>query len=365
MKIAIVHDYLNQFGGAERVIQALHELYPEAPIYTSIYNADKLPESFRQMDIRTSYMQHLPLVFNLFKLYWPFYPSAFEGFDLSEYEVILSSSSAFAKGVRKNPQQLHICYCYTPARFLWRYHDYVARESFPAWLKAGLPWLLEPLKKWDLNNCAQVDFFVAISHHVAERIKKIYDRESDIIYPPVDTELFKISNLNKDYFLLLSRLNAYKRVDLVIDAFNQLKLPLKVVGDGPLRRSLEAGAQANIEFLGRRPDNEIADLLAQCRALIFPGEEDFGIVPLEAQASGRPVIAYNAGGAKETIVDGETGLFFTPQTAAALSLAVQRCNFTSFDKLKLRQNALRFDKKVFQKRISEYVQSKYQAKFDR
>jgi glycosyltransferase involved in cell wall biosynthesis len=358
MKIAIVHDYLNQFGGAERVITALHELWPEAPIYTSIYNEQKMPESFRRMDIRVSWMQKLPFIFDLFKSYFFFYPLIFDQFDLSGYDVILSSSSAYAKGVKKRPGQLHICYCYTPARFLWRYDDYVKRESIPGIFKAFLPFLLEPIKKWDLNNSNSVDFFIAISQAVADRIAGIYQRQSVIIYPPVDNSLFAVPNIDADYFLVVSRLSAYKRIDIVIEACNRLELPLKILGDGPDRRRLEQLAGPTVEFVGKVADRELARYLAQCRALVFPGEEDFGIVPLEAMAAGRPVIAYRGGGALETMVDEVTGLFFDEPTSDSLMLALKRSQFLVWDKQKLKAQAAKFDKEHFKHKIKTFVDTK-------
>jgi glycosyltransferase involved in cell wall biosynthesis len=363
MKLAIVHDFLNQFGGAERVVSALNELYPEAPIFTSIYDERRLPENFRRMEIHASWMQHLPFVFQWFKAYVLLYPLAFESFDLSDYQVVLSSSSSFAKGVRKREGQLHICYCHTPMRFVWRYEDYVRREALPEWLKTFLPFFLEPVKSWDLQNAQRVDFFIANSRMVAERIRKIYGRESVIINPPVEGDFFRPSSIDRDYFLIVSRLNAYKRVDVAVEAFNELDLPLKIIGDGPDRKGLERRARSNIEFLGRRSDFEVAKYLAECRALIFTGEEDFGIVPLEAMACGRPVVAYRAGGAEETVVEGKTGIFFEPQTSPALIQALKRFQFEVFDKNKIREHALQFDKKVFKQKIEGFVRTKYEEKF--
>ncbi len=362
MRIAIVHDYLNQFGGAERVISALHEIWPEAPIYTSIYDRKKMPDIFSRMDIRTSFMQRFPFVFNLFKWYLLFYPLAFESFDLSEYDVILSSSSAWAKGIRKRKGQLHICYCYTPMRFVWRYDDYVERENFGFLIKAILPLVLKPIKKWELETVKKVDNFIAISKTIAERIQMTYRRESDIIYPPVECGLFQPSNVDQDYFLVVSRLNSYKRIDIVVKAFNRLELPLKIIGDGPDRKPLQKMANSNIEFLGRKSDRELKQFLAGCRALVFPGEEDFGIVPVEAMSCGHPVIAYNAGGAKETVEEGVTGLFFNEQTPESLVDAVNKFQFKSFNKTKIREQALKFDKEVFKNKIKNLVESKFKGK---
>ncbi|MBN3032686.1 MAG: glycosyltransferase [Candidatus Saganbacteria bacterium] len=363
MRLAIVHDFLVQFGGAERCVAALHELYPEAPVYTALYDESRLPETFRLMDIRTSFLQRLPLPARWFKAYFMLYPLAFERFDLAEYDVILSSSSSYAKGIRTRPGQLHICYCYTPPRFLWRYENYMEKEAgLAGWFKRVLPFLLEPVRQWDLATGRRVDHFIAISREVAGRIREIYGRKSDIIYPPVETEFFRPAPVDRDYYLIVSRLNHYKRIDLAVAAFNRLGLPLKIIGDGPARRPLERQARANIEFLGRRPDAEVGRALAECRALIFPGEEDFGIVPLEAGAAGRPVIAYRAGGAKETVVDGVTGLFFDEPTPAALLAAVERFKFAVFDKNKIRQHARLFDKSVFLKKIGDFVKEKYGEK---
>jgi glycosyltransferase involved in cell wall biosynthesis len=358
MKLALVHDYLNQLGGAERVVGTLHEIFPEAPIYTSIYDDRKLPSIFQEMEIKTSFMQYFPWISSLFRYYLLFYPLAFESFDLSEYEVILSSSSAWAKGVKKRADQLHICYCHNPMRFVWRYEDYIKQEPVPAWLKSFLPLLLAPIKKWDLQNSPRVDYFIANSRTVADRIKKIYQRESVIINPPVDCSFFKPSEQDQDYFLVVSRLSAYKRIDLVIEAFKRLDLPLKIIGEGPARKKLAAMAGENTEFIGKVSDDRLQQYLAGCRALIFPGEEDFGIVPLEAMACGRPVIAFKAGGALETMVEGETGLFFGSQTVESLVKTVENFQFRLFNKIIIREHAKKYDKEIFKLRIRDFVKER-------
>lgn len=362
MKIAIVHDYLNQFGGAERVVSALHEALPLDPIYTSIFDERRMPDIFQRMDIRTSFMQKFPLVFTLFKYYLLFYPLAFESFDLSEYDLILSSSSAWAKGVKKRDGQLHICYCHTPMRFVWRYEDYVRRESIPSFLRSLLPLALEPIKNWDVQTAEAVDLYIANSKNVAERIKKTYGRESVIIHPPVECDFFKPKALDHDYFLVVSRLNTYKRIDIVVEAFSEMDLPLKIIGDGPDRKNLQKMAGPSVEFLGRLPDQELAEHMAECRALVFPGEEDFGIVPLEAMSAGRPVIAYKAGGAEETVIDGETGIFFEEQSADSLIQAVKRFQFKTFNKNKIREHALKFDKAVFKRKIMDFIKEKFRGR---
>ena len=359
MKTAIVHDYLNQAGGAERVIECLHEIFPSSPIYTSIYDRKRMPETFKTMDIRTSFMQYLPFVMRHFKKYLPLYPFAFMSFDLSGYDLILSSSSAWGKGIRKKEGSLHICYCHSPMRFVWMYEDYMEKEEYGALVRTILPPVLQWLKKWDLKTAKNVDHFIANSRTTQKRIKLFYGRDSEVIHPPVDTSFFRPYNDKiKDYFLVVSRLNPYKHIDLAVEAFNEIGLPLYVIGFGPDERRLKRLAKSNIKFLGRLADNEIVRYYSQCRAFILPGEEDFGLTPVEAQACGRPVIAYGSGGALESVIDNETGIFFEKQEKASLIDAVNKFNGMVFDPAKIRQNALRFDKNVFKRKIREFVDAK-------
>jgi glycosyltransferase involved in cell wall biosynthesis len=306
MRLALVHDYLNQYGGAERVLEVLHEMYPDAPIYTSIYDPKRLPTSYRKYDIRTSFMQQLPGVMSHHQAYLACYPIAFEAFDLSEYDIVLSNSSAWSKGVVTTPETTHVCYCLTPMRWAWRYHDYVEREHLGPVVRFGLPAAMTALRVWDVTSSQRVDQFAAISQAVAARVRKYYGREATVIYPPVVTERFRSGRPAGDYYLVVSRLIPYKRVNLVVEAFNRLGLPLKIVGDGRDRVSLQSRAAPNIAFLGRVSDAEVVQLFQGCRAFLFPGAEDFGIAPVEAQAAGRPVISVRGGGALETVVDGET-----------------------------------------------------------
>lgn len=361
MKLAIIHDFLNQYGGAEIVVETLHEIFPDAPIYTSIFLPQHLPLIFSKMDIRSSFMQRLPFLDRHFKKYLPLYPIAMEHFDLRGYDVVLSSSSAFAKGVRVPKGACHICYCYTPMRFVWETESYLVHEGLNPFYKTILPPILLHLKNWDLNTIDRVRHYIGISRHICRKIEKLYQRRADLIYPPVDLFRLSISEKHDDYFLVVSRLNAYKRIDLVIDAFNRLSLPLIVIGTGPHEAKLKKMAKKNITFLGRVSEEDLVRYLSNCRAFIFPGQEDFGIAPVEAMASGRPVIAYGQGGALETVVEGITGIFFKRQTAEDLIEAVHRFEKMEFDPQEIRRHAQQFDKEIFKKKIRSYVNEKFQA----
>jgi len=359
MNIAIVHDYLNQYGGAERVLEKLHELFPEAPIYTSIYNPRAMPDEYRRWDIRTSFMQRLPGVARHHQIYLPFYPLAFESFDLGQYDVVLSNSSAWSKGVITPPSTLHLCYCLTPMRWVWGYREYIQRERFGRPIRALLPLLMNWLRLWDRVTADGVDHFATISRTVAARVRKYYRRESEVIYPPVETGSFQPSDTREDYFLVVSRLIPYKRIDIVVEAFNRLGLPLVIIGDGRDRAALQARAKGNIAFLGKVPDAEVRRYYSRCQAFLFPGEEDFGITPVEAQAAGRPVIAYAGGGALDSILDGVTGRLFYPQTADALAEVVASFNPDDFDPTAIRRNAERFDTAHFQQSLTEWLKRRW------
>ena len=361
MKLAIVVSWLNQYGGAERVLEVLHEMYPDAPIFTSIHWPEALPQTYRSWDIRVSPLNRLPLIKRRHQLFLPLYPLAFEGFDLSEYDVVLSMPSAFAHGVRTPPETLHICYCLTPARFLWNYHAYVEREGIGRVARWFLPPFLTALRLWDRAAADRVDHFVAISEVVQQRIAQHYRRDADIIYPPVNTNAFSPTEEHGDYFLIVSRLVPYKRVDLAVRAFNELGLPLYIIGGGRDASALQAMAGPNIRFLGRVDDSEMKDYLSGCRALIFPGEEDFGLTPLEAMAAGRPVIAYAAGGATETIIEGVTGEFFHAQTPESLAEAVRDFDERGYDSALLCQHAEQFSRQVFKERLGGFITRKLEG----
>lgn len=360
MKIAIVHDYLIQYGGAETVVEALHEAFPDAPIYTSLYDSGSFPDSFKGMEIRTSFLQRLPLDAKKAQRWLlALYPVAFERLDLKDFDVVISSSSSFAKGVRIGRRTCHICYCHAPPRFLWQYEQYMEKEELSDLFKIGLSPLVAWLRSWDRRASAQVHHFVANSRAVAGRIQRFYGREAAIIHPPVGVDRSESSQGKGDCFLIVSRLVPYKRIDMAIEAFNGLGLPLVVVGEGRDRRRLEGLSRPNVHFVGRVSAQELRDYYRNCRALIFPGEEDFGISCVEAQGWGRPVIAYGAGGALETVIEGLTGIFFREATAEALAFAVKELTERRFDAETIRQHALTFDRTVFKERMGRFVQAKY------
>jgi glycosyltransferase involved in cell wall biosynthesis len=363
MKVALVHDYLNQMGGAERVVIALHEIFPDAPIYTSIYDPARVDPAFQRMDIRTSFMQKLPLVTQHHQPYLPLYPFAMETLDLRGYDLVLSSSSAFAKGVITRPETMHICYCHTPMRWCWNYEEYVEREHLGKVARTLLPFLITKLRTWDQVSSMRVDHFIANSPLVAERIRKYYRREAIYIPPPVEASRFPFNPAieTEDYFLILSRLVPYKRIDLAVEACNQLQLPLVIIGGGRDLARLKHMAGPTIRFLGKLSDEEVLHYYARCRAFIFPGEEDFGITPLEAQACGRPVIAYGAGGALATIVGGTTGVFFREQTVESLATVLSAFNEHLFNPTVIRNHALEFDTPRFRRRILQFIASESEA----
>jgi glycosyltransferase involved in cell wall biosynthesis len=367
MRVALIHDWLTNLAGAERVLMAMCESFPHAPIYTSVYCPEHFP-GLEGTDVRTSFLQRIPGAKTRHQAFPLLRTVAFERFDLCEYDVVLSSCHAEAKGVITRPETMHICYCYTPVRYYWSgYHHYLENPRYGALnpiVKAVMPYMTNYLRVWDRGAADRVDLFVAISRHVAKRIKKYYRRDADVIYPPVNTSWLGMSQSVDDYFLLVGRLIPYKRADIVVEAFNRLGLPLKIAGTGSELESLRSMAAPNIEFLGRVSDDELRDLYSHCQALVFPQEEDFGIVPLEAMASGRPVIAYRAGGALETVLDGVTGIFFDRQNAQSLIEAVRGFDPGSFSPERARRQALRFDVEVFKEHLLAYVDKAWERFLD-
>lgn len=360
MRVALVHDYLSQDGGAERVLKAFHELWPEAPIFVLFYDPEKI-SGFGSAAIRQSFLSRLPFVRQRFQWYLPLIPLATEKYNLEDFDVVISSTSAFAKGVLTAPHTLHISYCHTPARYLWSdTHRYVANLQYNPLIKALLPRLISKMRLWDTMSAGRVDHFIANSRTVQYRIQKYYRRESDVIHPPVSLSDFSVAGKPGDYFAAGGRLVPYKNLDLAVRAFNRLKLPLKIFGTGAELARLRSIAKPNIAFLGRISEAEKARLLSGARAFIHPQIEDFGITPLEAMASGRPVIAYAAGGATETVIPGETGVFFTEQSWESLYEAVLNFDSEHWDSGKIRDQAATFDIAVFQDKIKNYVTERYE-----
>jgi glycosyltransferase involved in cell wall biosynthesis len=358
VRIALVHDYLTQHGGAERVLEALHEQYPDAPVFTSLYDPNALPPSYRSWDIRPSKMNSLPAVKRRHRLLLPFYPALFSaiGRQLRGYDLILADSSAWSHHAAAEGAAL-VCYCHSPARFLYGDQDYLQPAALPGVVSPIAPALYRSLRALDRRAAARVDRYIANSQTVARRIQAAYDRSATVIYPPVDLERFDQGDPGapEDWYLVISRLVPHKRVDLAIEACRRRGVGLKVVGDGRSLRALREKAGPTVELLGYQHDETVADLLRRCRALILPAKEDFGITPVEAQAAGRPVIAYGRGGALETVLPGETGLFFTEQTPVSLAEALDAFETMTWDTARIRANARRFGRDRFKREIVQVV----------
>ena len=355
MRIALVHDWLNQVGGAEDVLETLAGMFPTAPIYTSMYWREGMPPAYRGWDIRTTWMDLLPGIYRHHQPYLPLYPLAFAQVDLSAYDVVLSNKSGFCHRVSTG-EATHICYCLTPTRYVWDFEDYAAREALPSTLKRALRPVIRLLRRWDFRAAQHVNHFVAISREVQARIQHYYGRDSVVIHPPVDTNRFQPAPTHDDYYLIVSRLIPYRRIELAVSAFNQLGLPLVIAGDGRDRPRLEALARPNVTFLGYVPDEELPGLFARCRAYVLPGVEDFGIAPVQAQAAGRPVIAPRAGGALDTVVEGETGIFFDAPTPEALGATIAAFDADDIDTHDCVRNAARFDVDEFKRKTMRFIE---------
>ena len=359
MKVAIVHDFLMQMGGAEKVVEVLHDMFPDAPIYTSAYDPNAMPMYYRTWDIRTSFMQKMWMKKHSHRMALLLYPTAFESFDLTEYDLVISSSSAFAKGVITQPHTKHICYNYTPMRYAWTTKRYLENEKLGAFTRTLAMPGLHYLRTWDAITVDRVDKYIAISSAVASRIQKFYRRSSDIVHPPVETGRFSIDSEIGDYYIIVARLVPYKQIDIAIDAFNRLKRPLKIVGTGRQMKALKAMAKSNIEFLGQVDDVALPNLIARAKAYIMPGEEDFGLTPVEANACGRPVIAYNAGGAVDTQIHGVTGILYNDPSSDGLYDAVRESDNIAFDPQTIHNHAQKFDTAVFREKIWQIVTQEF------
>jgi glycosyltransferase involved in cell wall biosynthesis len=348
MKVAIIHYWLVGMRGGEKVLEALCNMFPQADIFTHVYVPDAVSETIRQHRVSTTFINSLPRASRLYKQYLPLMPLALEQLDLRGYDLIVSSESGPAKGIIPAPSALHLCYCHSPMRYIWNmFHDYRKQAG---WLsRLAMPFLAHYLRMWDAGSAVRVDRFVANSGTVAARIRRYYGREAEVVWPPVDTEAFKpVPDCERgDYMLMVGELVAYKRPELAVEAFNQMRAKLVVIGGGEMLDLLRHRAGPTVTVLGPRPFEDLRHYYARCQALIFPGEEDFGIVPVEAMASGRPVIAYGAGGASETVIPKVTGLLFKEQTVEALIDAVEECRRIDFDPQKIAAHACQFSRQRF------------------
>jgi glycosyltransferase involved in cell wall biosynthesis len=356
MKIALVHDYLTQRGGAERVFELLCKHFPQADIYTSLY----LPEhtiDLGDRPVNTTYLQQIPAAKRYFRLLAPFYFSAFRALDLQDYDLIISSSTSFAKAVCKRPDALHICFCHNVTRFLWDTKTYLRDYTTYRPFYPLLEHIFQRMRQIDLKYAQEPDLYIANSSVVAERIRRFYGKQAIVVNYPIDTDKFTFSDRKQDYFLTSARLISYKRIDIIIEAFNWLGLPLLITGDGPERERLEAQAASNVKFLGHVSDAERKRLMANACSVVVAALEDYGLVPIEANASGTPVLAYGAGGVLDTQIPGETGLFFPRQSPEALQTAVLTSLGTSWDYHQIRQHAVQqFSEKAFFQKIDQIIQ---------
>lgn len=356
VNIAIAHDWLNQIGGAENVLEVMAAMYPRAPVFSTIYAPDLMPAAYQAWDIRTSWLNRAPGIHRHHQPYLPLYPAAVRSFDLRAYDVVLSNKSGFIHGIETAPHQRHLCYCLAPTRYVWNYGAYASRERLGRFTGLFLKPIISQLRRWDYEAAQRVDHFCAISTDIQRRIKTYYGRESVVIAPPANTVRFQpIKNPSEDFYLIVSRLIPYKRIDLAVQAFTKMGKRLIIAGNGRDRESLESMAGPTVTFTGYMPKDEVTSLMANCKALVFPGYEDFGLTPVEAQAAGRPVIAYAAGGALDTVIDQETGIFFHEQTVDSVIEAVERLEATPFDAQRIRCNAERFSEVRFREALGAWV----------
>ena len=353
-RTALLHDWLNQLGGAEDVLNVLHEMYPAAPVYTSIYDRPRMPVAWQDWDIRSTWMDRLPQVHAHHQPYMPLFAMTWASVHIpSEYDLVISNKSAFCVGAHTAGR--HICYCLTPTRFTYDFGAYAERESIPYTAATILRALNILLRKWETAAAQRVTQFIAISSAVQQRIKTYYGRDSVVIYPPVQVEQFSVARSSEDFYLVVSRLLPYKRIDLVVETFNALGLPLVIAGDGRDRQRLQKMAGSNVKLMGRVDDAILHDLLARCKGFIFPGLEDFGIAPLNAMACGKPVIAFAGGGALDTVIDGITGVLFDRQDVPSLSAAANRAASLRFVPDEIRAHAEKFGVARFKKELLQVI----------
>lgn len=359
MKVAIIHDWLTGMRGGEKCLEVFCELFPDGTIYTLVYNKARMSEIINKMHIKTSFIQIMPFSFSHYRYYLPLFPIAIQQFGLREYDLVISSSHCVANGVITSPQTLHLCYCHTPMRYIWDMRHFYFNNTTNRLTLPLLSFIIYYLRNWDMDQASKTNYYIANSENIKNKIKRYYKRNADVIYPPVDTSFYTPAEVCKEeYFLVAGNLAPYKRIDLAIETFNRMGEPLVIVGEGVEGRKLKNMAKKNIQFVGWQPQEKLREYFRHCQALIFPGEEDFGIIPLEAQACGRPVIAFKKGGVLESIIDGETGLFFEEQAADSLSKAIKKFKSLSFDTKTIRNHAILFDRSVFKKKINNYIKEK-------
>lgn len=372
MKTAIVHDWFASYAGSEKCVESFTNIWSDADIFTlfNLLNENESKLVYKNKNLNLSFLQKAPFIKTRHRNYLPLFPFAIEQFDVSGYDFILTSSHAVAKGVITNPDQLNICYCYTPMRYAWDlYHQYLTEAGLTKGLTGLLAkTILHYMRVWDSTTAQRVDYFVAISNYIAKRIKSIYGKEADVIYPPVDTHKFECCTTKENYYLAASRLVPYKKIDLIVEAFKDFgDRKLVVIGDGPDSKKVRSLLSKNVEYLGYQKDVKLKEYMQRAKAFVFAAEEDFGIIPIEALSCGTPVIAFNKGGASETIVEGESGIFFNDQTIISLREAVLKFenNETKFDSLLLNTYAKKYDRKIFEENIKSYVDKKCNLFFNR
>lgn len=354
--VALVHYWLDSYRGGEKVLEALCELFPEADIFTNVYVPEKIPPTIRQHNIETTFIQKLPLARRFSRNYLPFMPLALEQLDLSGYDLVISSESGPAKGVITGPDTLHICYCHSPMRYLWdQYSLYKKKCSF--FRKILMAPVFHYLRQWDVLSANRVDRFVANSHFVSRRIRKYYRRNAEVIHPPVEVDRFRWDGEPEDYYLTIAGLVPYKRIDLIVDAFNENGRPLIIIGGGSEKANLQKRSGDNIQFFGHVSDDILDEKIERCKALVYAGVEDFGIVPVEAQAAGRPVIAFGRGGVLDTVIDGKTGIFFQEQSVTSFNNAIEEfeANEDQFDRWQIRRQAESFSREIFMDKIKSFI----------
>ena len=359
MNVALVHDWLTGMRGGEKCLEVLCELFPDAPIYTLLHNKGAMSPLIESKKIVTSFIDSLPKKEEKYRSYLPLFPIAMEQFDFSEFDLVISTSHAVAKNAKVRNDALHICYCHTPMRYVWEMYDqYFGKDNAGIVTRTAMSIIRPFLRSWDVRTANRVHYYIANSENVRKRIQRYYHRDAAVIFPPVDTDQFTLSKSDEGYYLMVTALVPYKRVDLAVEVFNRTGEKLLIVGKGTETKKLQAMSKTNIEFLGWKSDEELALLYRGCKALIFPGEEDFGIVPLEAMATGKPVAAFGKGGALETVIEGKTGVFFNEQTAESLSSALIALKAISLNPDVIREHALQFSRRHYKQRMNDFIDEK-------